>query len=94
MKLSSQATEYVHTTITIDGATPASSPPVDFAFLPTCATPDATTQWSPGEWVAGSARILIGPAGLPLAPATYSVWVRVVDDPEIPVLPAGILTIS
>lgn len=49
-------------------------------------------DWHVGSWeTVGTstfyARLLVGPAGgLVLAPATYSMWIRVTDSPEVPVL--------
>lgn len=76
---------------------------VQFAFMP-----QATQVPAPGDWVAGSweavagsllypysARCLVGPAGtVALAAGRYVVYVKITDNPEIPVLVAGYLEIS
>lgn len=57
------------------------------------------TTWYPGSWEvdAGSvyvARCLIGPSGTVALPAaTYNVWIKITDDPEIPVKQPGQLKI-
>lgn len=63
---------------------------VDLAFVAVGAQPGS------GDWVSGSwetiltvpyARALIGPGGVKvLAKGIYWVWVRVTDNPEIPVI--------
>jgi hypothetical protein len=41
------------------------------------------------------AQCLVGPenGGVVLAPATYGIFVKIVDNPEVPILPAGSLQI-
>jgi hypothetical protein len=60
-------------------------------------------QWFSAEWASSEstgsggylAQCLVGPGGtVQLAPGSYQVWVMVTDNPEIPVLPAYLLTIS
>jgi hypothetical protein len=56
-----------------------------------------TASWSTSE--SGTtylAQLLVGPAagGLVLGVGTYSIWVRVTDSPEVPVLQPGQLTIT
>lgn len=94
MRMSSQATEYVYSTITVDGAAPSGSTVVAFAFLPGT-DPTSATVWQTGEWSEGRARLLIGPAngGHVLAVGSYRVFVRVTDNLEVPVLRAGYLTV-
>lgn len=63
---------------------------VQFAF--TIASEDPVT-WNAGTWETdGSkffARCLIGPGEVELYPRLWSVWVRITDNPEIPVIRAG-----
>ena len=60
-------------------------------------------DWHGGTWVTTTstngtylAQILLGPApgGLNLGPGTYTILVRVADDPEVPVIEADILRIT
>jgi Putative Ig domain len=76
---------------------------VQFAFA---ATPNYVPQ--PSDWVTGSwdtdpasilypynAKCLIGPNGVKtLTPGDYQVYIQITDNPETPVLIAGILTIT
>jgi hypothetical protein len=71
---------------------------VAFAFVNGNAYP---ATWYTGSWqttVQGNylAQCLIGPVGgvVALAPATYTVWVKITDDPEVPVLSTGSLQIT
>lgn len=71
-------------------------------------TPQTYPETSPtsGSWVTGSwatfpgpaywAQALVGPAngGTALSLGTYQVWVRITDDPEVPVLQPCLLTIT
>ena len=76
---------------------------VAFAFT-TPGTSPMGAQWWPGSWDSTSpagggswytALCLVGPGGtVQLAPGSYQVWVKVTDNPEVPVLPAFLLTIS
>jgi hypothetical protein len=58
--------------------------------------------WYTGEWdtnpVQGywyNAKVLVGPSSpVVLAQATYTVWVKITDDPEIPVRQVGTLTVQ
>lgn len=76
------------------------------AFTPDATAPDVgdpawqTATWepvvpavppNPQQYVC---RTLIGPSpGFPLTPGTYQVWVRIVDNPEAPVVPAGTIKV-
>lgn len=74
--------------------------PVELAFTAPGVEP-AETDWKPAEWKPGSAtgcgaiaRILLGPGGTVALPdGTYQAWVRITDSVELPVLPAGLVTI-
>lgn len=70
---------------------------VDFAFMLDGKTP-AVGDWKTGSWGAPNvARILIGPgAGAATALTAgnqYQVWVRVTDNPEVPVLQVDTLNV-
>ena len=74
---------------------------VEFAFTAESGRP---TTWYPGGWDGteprppGNAYIahcLVGPGGTVELPAgTYTMWIRITDNPEIPVIPFGLLTIT
>lgn len=88
LDLPTSTVEYVHVTITAD-ADPTGDT-VEMAF--TAGIP-APADWHQAEWVPDTtydARILLGDT-ITLTAGTYTVWVRVTDNPEIPVLRAGYL---
>lgn len=102
--VSAASREYVPASVT---ATVAGSPyspiadPVDFGFTSIGAA--APTLWYPGLWDAApnpgtstyTAQCLVGPGGtVTLAQGEYQVWIRVTDNPEMPVLPVGLLSIT
>ena len=76
---------------------------VEFAFTTVTAQP-ATGDWKTGSWDgtqprqpggAYIAHCLVGPGGTVTLPAgTYTMWVRITDNPEIPVIPFGRLQIT
>jgi len=76
---------------------------VEFAFTPVTAKP-AAGDWKTGTWdgtqpqTPGNAYIahcLVGPGGtVALAAGKYTMWVRVTDNPEVPVIPFGRLHIT
>lgn len=80
--ISSQGTEWVHCSVTVDGAAPDPLLVVEFAF--TTSRPTTATVWHTGQWDEGLARILVGPGagGLRLTPGSYQVNVRVHAEPE------------
>lgn len=82
--------EYVSVPVSATGLD-ISADVVELAF--THDTEPEEAQWLTAEWVAGAARILIGTDGHPLVAGAYTVWVRITDNPEIPVLQAGRLNI-
>lgn len=58
-------------------------------------------DWHNGSWTTNLqgfflAQCLVGPlnGGVVLSPQMYTIWVKVTDDPEVPVMPAGTLTIT
>lgn len=55
------------------------------------ATWDTTTALGANQYLA---QCLVGPGGtVQLAAGQYSIWVKVTDNPEVPILPAGTLGI-
>jgi hypothetical protein len=69
---------------------------VQFAFLTT--GEPANTDWATAVWdsapvAAGgayTARCLVGPGGtVTLAAGVYTLWVKITDSPEVPVMAAG-----
>lgn len=63
---------------------------VEMAFAPADVDPE---EWNAASWeTAGSkhyARCLVGPGEVELSKGFFNVWVRVTDNPEMPVLLAG-----
>jgi hypothetical protein len=101
VNLLATSTENVHVpvTTTVNGA--PSDPTVDTVQMAFMVTGDpADSDWHPATWETvgntHNAICLIGPAagGIPLAPGTYTVYIKVTDNPEIPVKQAGYLTIT
>lgn len=74
---------------------------VQFAFMPNPANANpGVGDWHTGSWfttVNGGyqAQILVGPAngGVPLAAGLYNVWVKVVDNPQVPVIQVDLLQV-
>lgn len=76
---------------------------LQFAYLRAGSADPATADWfagvwettalNTGEWVA---KALIGPGtgGHPLTPGTYDVWIKITDNPTIPVRQVGTLTVT
>ncbi|MFC8676686.1 hypothetical protein ACFUEN_28875 [Streptomyces griseorubiginosus] len=75
---------------------------VEFAFTAIGGHPET---WYPGGWdgtnpIPGSnayrAQALVGPSspGPTLASGRYTVWIRITDSPEQPVIPVGQLTVT
>lgn len=99
--IASASLQYVRAPVaaTVNGA--AFNPTVDtvqMAFTSTFREP-VLADFNAGSWeTAGStyyARCLVGPGGaVALAAGVWFVWVKITDSPEIPVLPAGTLTVT
>ena len=95
--------EFVNATVkATDAGVPAdiSGTLVAFAFARRDEEP---ATWNPGQWAsttplpggAYTARCLVGPGGaITLTPATYTVWVKITDSPEIPVINCGQLIVT
>jgi len=93
--------EYVYAavTATIGGVDhDPTGDPVEMAFIGTEDDP-AEDDWVEASWetISGAyfAKALVGPSNgvIDLAKGTYRIYVRVTDDPERPVLRAGVLEI-
>lgn len=76
---------------------------VQFAYMASGAGDPGPTDWFAGSWVLTPlstgewvARALIGPGagGKVLARGSYTVWVKITDNPTIPVVSVGTLTIT
>jgi hypothetical protein len=77
--------------------------PVQFAFMPTVTKVPGSSDWVAGSWEANpasliypyTAKCLVGPAGT-VNPGigTYIMYVKITENPDIPVLIAGQLQIS
>ncbi len=76
---------------------------VQFAFMPTPTQVPQVSDWVSGSWDTDttsvlypySAKCLVGPAGtITLGIGTYIIYVKITDNPEIPVLIGGQLAIS
>lgn len=74
--------------------------PVAMAFMTSPNTNPAAGDWKIGGWDSTAigtyvATCLVGPAGAAtLVPGTYYCWVRITDNPEIPVREAGTLVVD
>jgi len=98
MKMLAQSLEFVRVTVTNPDMVSfdPSGDVVQFAFVSPGKTP---TTWFAGSWdtSAGTydAKILVGPSGtVTLSKGRYDVYLRITDNPEIPVRLAGNLTIE
>lgn len=94
------STEYIRVPVTASVNNAPYNPSgdvVQFAFT-TGANP-TSGDWHPGLWdsVIGPyvAQCLIGPAGgVALAVGTWVIWVKITDNPEVPVRSVGQLVIN
>ena len=103
MQMSVLSTAYVIVPVlatTTSGPEDPTGDPVEFAFKAAGADP-GMSDWIGGSWVDGTlngtylAQCLVGPeGGAVLALGSYVVWTKITDDPEVPVLQAGVLTIT
>ena len=100
--LSSLSTDYVQCPVTASEAGTAINPTtlvVALAFT-TVGTPPVSGDWKTGSWDTAPsggylAQLLVGPGagGNVYAKGTYAAWVRITDNPEIPVQQVGTLQI-
>jgi hypothetical protein len=74
---------------------------VALAFMTSWALP-TSPDWHTGSWTGSTApgiflaQVLVGPenGGVSLSQGTYTVWLKVTDDPEVPVINSGTLVIT
>ena len=104
--MSQLATEYLLVPVSATKAGVAYNPTgdtVQFAFMPQPTQVPQSGDWVSGAWDTDtsnvlypySAKCLIGPSGtVTLGIGTYTVYVKITDNPEIPVLVAAQLAIS
>jgi hypothetical protein len=104
--MSHLSTQYVLIPVTATKAGAAYNPASDtvaFAFMPSATQVPQSGDWQAGSWdtITSSvlypynAKCLVGPAGtITLGLGTYIIYLRVTDNPEIPVLIAGQLQIT
>jgi hypothetical protein len=107
LTLSSLSTKYVQVPVeaTVNGVSDynPTGDAVALAFVPPGTNP-GVSDWKAGSWqsVAASsgtvflAQCLVGPGagGVALVPGTYRIWVKITDNPEVPVDDVGILQIT
>jgi hypothetical protein len=105
-QITSLSTQYVFVPVQVTKAGAAYNPtadPVQFAFAPTVFYVPQDSDWVDGSWQTIStsliypynAQCLVGPSGATvLTSGNYVIYVKVTDDPEIPVLTAGSLAIT
>jgi hypothetical protein len=99
--ISALSTEYIQVNIQAIVAGEPYNPTADavsFAF--TYGTSAPVTFYT-GSWTTTAqgmylAQCLIGPqnGGVVLAQGSYTVWIKISDDPEVPIRPVGTLTIT
>lgn len=104
--MSHLATMYYLVPVTAAKAGTSYAPTADavaFAFMPTPTQVPGNSDWVTGSWDTNtssvlypySAKCLIGPSGTTtLGIGTYVVYIRITDNPEVPVFIAGYLQIS
>jgi hypothetical protein len=104
--LSHLSTEYVLIPIAATQSGASYNPTndeVQFAFMPNPTQIPGSGDWVSGGWETVptsflypyNARCLVGPSGtINLTQGTYSVYVKITDSPEVPVLVAGQLIVS
>jgi hypothetical protein len=104
--LSHLSTEYILIPVSVTKAGAPYNPTSDtlqFAFMPTPVQIPQSGDWVSGTWETDSANIiypytakcLIGPSGtVTLGTGTYIIYLKITDNPEIPVLAGGQLVIN
>lgn len=101
MNISSLSTEYIKVPVTATVSGVAINPTTDtvqFAFTAADVNP-VLADWKSGTWETSGgvyyARCLVGPAGtVTLAAGDYWVWLKVTDNPEVPVRAVGALRVT
>ncbi|HMH89670.1 MAG TPA: hypothetical protein VK586_01165 [Streptosporangiaceae bacterium] len=100
--LSTQYIQVLVAVTSISGGYDPTGDPVAFAFTDANAYPAAEpSQWYAGSWVAYPggqdwAQVLVGPVngGIALATGAWKAWLKITDNPEVPVLQPLILWIT
>jgi hypothetical protein len=105
LTLSHLSTEYVLVPVAATKAGVPYNPTSDtlqFAFMPTPTQVPQVSDWVTGIWESVStniiypynAKCLVGPSGtITLIQGTYVIYIKITDNPEIPVLVGGQLVI-
>lgn len=104
--ISHLSTQYVLIPVSATKAGAAYNPTSDtvqFAFMPTQVQQPVNADWQTGSWETVTsnilypynARCLVGPTGtINLNVGTYTIYLKIADNPETPVLTAGQLIVS
>lgn len=95
MVIPSASTEFLHVPVTAPAGTDLTAMPVRIAIVGHRTDP-ADSEWQDAAWVAGVARLLVGPGSdTVLEPGDYRVWINV-DPPgaESIVRKAGVLSVT
>lgn len=103
--MSHLSTEYVLVPISAVKAGVSYNPTgdvVQFAFMPTATQVPQVSDWVAGSWDSVPtdviypyvAKCLIGPGGTVLGIGTYIIYLKITDNPEIPVLIGGQVEIN
>jgi hypothetical protein len=105
--LSHLSTEYVLIPVSATVAGQPHNPTSDtvqFAFLASQTASPQSTDWVAASWSTASnavypyaAQCLVGPgagAAVSLAIGTYVIWLKITDDPEVPVRQVGVLNVN
>lgn len=85
--------EYIKVPVTAPAGIDLGAQAVSIAVVDVAARP-LSSDYKTATWDGTSAKTLVGPGVLPLAPGNYKVWVKVTDNPEVPVLAAGTITVT
>lgn len=98
--------QYVQAAVTATAAGAPVNPTSDvvqFAFMPGSTAP-GSSDWKTGTWDGTAPRLtgngylaqcLVGPGGtIALAAGTYTMWIKITDSPEVPVMQVGLLQIT
>lgn len=95
--------EYVFVSVTATVNSAAYNPTVDSVQFAFPATGGQPATWYAGSWDSNplpgtstyTAKCLVGPGGtVQLTQGSYDVWVKITDNPEIPVRQVGLLGIT
>lgn len=86
--------EYVKIPVTSPPSVSLGTQTVEVAITDPVNRPEEA-DWNSAEWHDDkTVRFLIGPGAFPLAEGTHRVWLRLTDEPEVPVLIAGSITVT